>query len=258
MFTGGAFFRFHSSSYLARLPSMNLILLKLDDFIAENRVRLTGRRFEHIRTVHRVEPDTQLRVGLLNGKIGYGMITRINEEYFELTISLDQPPPELLPVTLLLALPRPKMLKRVLQSVTSLGVKQVYLINSFRVEKSFWSSPILEPEILHEQLLLGLEQARDTILPEIQLIKRFKPFVEDKLPEICKGTRAFVAHPSSAKNALLEPNQPTTLAIGPEGGFIPYEIDKLVACGFVPFSLGERILRVETAVPVLLSQMLPF
>ena len=234
---------------------MNLILLYQDDFIAENRVRLTGRRLEHIRTVHRGGPDTQLRVGLLNGEIGHGSITRSDMESVELITSLDQPPPEILPVTLLLALPRPKMLKRVLQSATSLGVKQIYLINSFRVEKSFWSSPILEPDKLQEQLLLGLEQARDTILPAVHLRQRFKPFVEDELPELCRGSRALVAHPTSEKVALLEPNLPTTLAIGPEGGFIPYEIDKFGACGFVPFSLGDRILRVETAVPVLLSKM---
>ncbi len=236
---------------------MNLILLNHDDFITEDRVRLGGRRLEHIRTVHRAKADTQLRVGLLNGKMGHGLITHIDTDFVELTIALTQPPLEKLPVTLLLALPRPKMLKRVLQSISSLGVKQIYLINSHRVEKSFWSSPLLQSDKLHEQLLLGLEQARDTILPEVHLRKLFKPFVEDELPALCKGTRALVAHPASEQIAALEPDQPTTLAIGPEGGFLPYEVDKLVACGFRSFSLGQRILRVETAVPVLLSKLLP-
>ncbi len=236
---------------------MNLILLNDNDFIAEYRVRLTGRRLEHIRTVLRADVDTQLRVGLLNGKLGNGLVEQIDSEFIELTVSLTEAPPEKLPVTLLLALPRPKALKRVLQSVTSLGVKQIYLINSYRVEKSFWASPTLKPENLHEQLLLGLEQARDTILPEVHIRKLFKPFVEDELPGICEGSKALVAHPSSKLNSELEPNHPTTLAIGPEGGFIPYEIEKLEASGFTTFSLGERILRVETAVSVLLSQFLP-
>jgi 16S rRNA (uracil1498-N3)-methyltransferase len=242
---------------MARLPSMNLILLNQDDFIAENRVHLQGRRLEHIRTIHRAEPNTQLRVGLLNGKMGHGIISKIDRNVVELHTTLDQAPPGSLPVLLLLALPRPKMLKRVLQSVTSLGVKQIYLINSFRVEKSFWSSPALEPENLHEHLLLGLEQARDTMLPEVHLRQRFKPFVEDELPALIQGSQALVAHPSRTKSAEVQPSLPTTLAIGPEGGFLPYEIDKFVSCGFKPFSLGERILRVETAVPVLLSQLLP-
>jgi len=236
---------------------MNLILLEQNDFIGDDRVRLTGRRLEHIRTVHRAETDTRLRVGLLNGNMGHGVIDQIDTDFVELNIELSQPPPAKLDVTLLLALPRPKMLKRVLQGITSLGVKQIYLINCYRVEKSFWSSPLLSQEQLHEQLILGLEQARDTILPQVHLRKLFKPFVEDELPALCQGTSALVAHPASEQITPLEPNQPTTLAIGPEGGFIPYEIDKLAACGFTPFSLGERILRVETAVPVLLSRLLP-
>ncbi len=236
---------------------MNLILLHQEDFIADDKVRLTGRRLEHILTVHRAETDQQLRVGLLNGKMGAGVITHIDKGYVELSVELGENPPEKLSVTLLLALPRPKMLKRVLQSATSLGVKQFYLINSHRVEKSFWSSPVLDAEQLNFQLQLGLEQARDTILPEVHLRKRFKPFVEDELPEIIAGTRALVAHPTSEHIAEMKTEQPTTLAVGPEGGFIPYEVEKLESCGFTPFSLGKRILRVETAVPALLSQLLP-
>ncbi len=236
---------------------MNLILLDDTDFIDQNLVRLTGRRLQHIRTVQRAEAGERLRVGRLNGKIGRGEITLIDSDLLEMRIELTEPPPQPLPVTLLLALPRPKMLKRILQSVTSLGVKQIYLINSYRVEKSFWGSPLLQPEKLNEQLLLGLEQSGDSVLPEVHLRQRFKPFVEDELPDIIKGSAAFVAHPSSEQQAPLEAGSATTLAIGPEGGFIPYEIEKLTECGFTSFSLGERILRVETAVPVLLSRLLP-
>jgi len=236
---------------------MNLILLEATDFITARRVSLRGRRLEHIRTVNQAAIGDRLRVGLKNGEIGSGQVTSIDDGAVELQVELTQSPPEPLPVTLLLALPRPKMLKRVLQSISSLGVKQIYLINSYRVEKSFWGSPLLQPEKIREHLLLGLEQAGDTLLPQVHLRQRFKPFVEDELPDICTGTRALVAHPAAECGNPLQPESPTTLAIGPEGGFIPYEIEKLMECGFQPFSLGERILRVETAVPVLLSRLLP-
>jgi RsmE family RNA methyltransferase len=149
------------------------------------------------------------------------------------------------------------MLKRILQSVSSLGIKNIYLINSYRVDKSFWGSPLLQPDNLAEQLLLGLEQARDTIMPKIHLRQRFKPFVEDELAGLIEDTTAYVAHPGSANNCPLGSQQPITLAIGPEGGFIPYEVEKLSECGFIPISLGERILRVETAVPVLIARLSP-
>ena len=233
---------------------MNLILLHDNDLLSPSTVSLTGRRLQHVLEVHRAEVGDELRVGKVGGLLGSGRIVELSTEQMTLDVQLDQPPPPPLHCTLLLALPRPKMLKRVLQSVTSLGVKQIYLLNSYRVEKSFWGSPLLQPDKLLEQLLLGLEQACDTILPEVHLCKLFKPFVEDDLPRIAQGTNALVAHPVADTSFPASINEPTTLAIGPEGGFIPYEIEKFQECGFTPVSLGDRILRVETAVPVLLGR----
>ena len=235
---------------------MNLILLHEEDFRNSTEVHLSGRRCEHILNIHRAAVGDTLRVGQLNGLIGSGTIIRLTGQELELKVSLEQQPPEPLPVTLLLALPRPKMLRRILQSVTSLGVKNIYLINSYRVEKSFWNSPLLQPEKLREQLLLGLEQSRDTNLPQIHLRPRFKPFVEDELPALSAGTAGYVAHPAMGADTPQTLQTPATLAIGPEGGFIPYEVEKLQNCDFIPVSLGERILRVETAVPVLLSRFI--
>ncbi len=233
---------------------MNLILLQGEDYISSSTVRLTGRRLQHVLEVHRGEVGDKLRVGKVDGQLGSGRIVELTSEQLTLELQLDQAPPPPLSCTLLLALPRPKMLKRVLQAVTSLGVKQIYLLNSYRVEKSFWNSPLLHPEKLQEQFLLGLEQTVDTVLPEVYLRKLFKPFVEDELPAIIKGTTALVAHPVADAVFPASVAGPATLAIGPEGGFIPYEIEKLQECGFASVSLGERILRVETAVPVLLGR----
>lgn len=235
---------------------MNLILLGEEDFVADSRVCLLGRRRDHIINVHRAVIGDELRVGLLNGLIGRGKIRSVTDQELEISVVLDQQPPEPLSVTLLLALPRPKMLRRILQSISSLGVKKIFLINSYRVDKSFWGSPLLQPEKLQEQLILGLEQGCDTILPDIRLCPRFKPFVEDQLPDIVRGTTAYVAHPGTELAFTSCLNQPATLAIGSEGGFIPYEVEKLQSCEFIPISLGERILRVETAVPVLLSRFI--
>ena len=236
---------------------MNLILLHDDDFRDDGLVTLSGRRLQHVQEVHRAEVGDSLRVGKLGGLIGEGRVRALSSNRIDLEIRLYLQPPAPLPLSLLLALPRPKMLKRVLQAVTALGVKQIYLLNSYRVEKSFWGSPLLQPEKLKEQLLLGLEQCCDTLLPEIHLKQRFKPFVEDELPQFTAGRASYVAHPVAANPCPIGSRGPTTLAIGPEGGFIPYEVEKLEECGFIPVSLGRRILRVETAVPVLVSRLAP-
>jgi len=237
---------------------MNLILLFADDFVETDRVCLRGRRLQHVREVHRAKAGDSLCVGLCDGQIGRGRVLACDDDALEMRVTLESDPPPPLPTTLLLALPRPKVLKRTLLTATCMGVKQIYLINSYRVEKSYWRSPLLAADKLPLPLILGLEQARDTLMPQVHLRPLFKPFIEDELPGLCHGKTALVAHPKSANLAPQSTIEaPGLLAIGPEGGFIPYEIDKLLATGFRTFSLGDRILRVEAAVPALLARLFP-
>lgn len=234
---------------------MNLILLFESDFISEDKVHLTDHRALHIQKVHRADVGDSLKVGLLNQLMGSGVVVRSDSEGVILQISFTQKPPAPLPITLILALPRPRMLARSLQHISTMGVKRLILLNTKRVEKSYWMSPELKPEKIHDNLIMGLEQARDTLLPEVILETQFKPFVEDRLPEILAGTRGLVAHPGSPDACPRGIEEATTLAIGPEGGFIPYEVEKLVEAGLQPVHLGDRILRVETAVTALLARL---
>ena len=235
---------------------MNLILLFHDDFKnGIEQVSLRGRRLQHVREVHRASVGDRLCVGLLNDLIGTGTVTRIDDEALEMDIDLDRDPPPPLDVTLILALPRPIVLKRILLSATSMGIKRIILLHTRRVEKSYWNSPALSEEKIREQLILGLEQAKDTTLPQVLLRPKFKPFVEDELSGMIEGTLPIVAQPEAGEACPRNVGRPITLAIGPEGGFIPYEIELLETCGFKSVSIGERILRVETAVPVLLSRL---
>lgn len=234
---------------------MNLLLLEDADFVAADRVVLRDRRLKHMQEVHRAEVGDSLRVGRMGGLLGSAELLRLEAHEAELRITLDSAPPAKLPLTLLLALPRPKMLRRVFQTVATMGVSKVILLNSYRVEKSFWQTPFLEPQAIREQLILGLEQARDSVLPEIIIEKRFKPFVEDRLPQLAQGTLGLVGHPGNFPACPRAVTGPVTLAIGPEGGWIPYEVDLLTKAGLQPVQLGERILRVETAVTALLARL---
>lgn len=234
---------------------MNIILLAPEDCPQSNVAHLTGRRLQHVLDIHQAQVGQQLRVGMINGLMGTAEVLHLDKQSLQLRFELGQPPPAKLPLTLLLALPRPKMLKRILQTVATMGVERVVLMNSYRVEKSFWESPFLQPDAIQEQLILGLEQGKDTVLPEVIIEKRFKPFVEDRLPELSANSLRLVAHPIAEQSCPRDVQQAVTLAIGCEGGFIPYEVNLLAQQGFMPVELGARILRVETAVTALIARL---
>jgi RsmE family RNA methyltransferase len=235
--------------------AMNLILLFPDDFSGDGMVRLTGRRKDHIQRVHRAAPGDELVVGVAGGNIGRGVVRRIDDEAIDLAVVLDSSPPPPLDITLVLALPRPKVMNRVVAAVASLGIKRLFLVNSWRVDKSYWKSPRLAPENLRLQSVFGLEQASDTVLPQVELRRLFRPFVEDELPAIASGTTALAAHPYAGEDCPRDVQGPVTLCIGPEGGFIEQEVASLERAGFRPVHLGPRILRVETAVAALAGRL---
>jgi len=234
---------------------LNLLLFTDSDRTEHGKISLRGRRLQHLRQVHRAGAGDTVRVGEVNGLIGEGKILEINEEAAVLTVSLAQSPPAKLPLCLVLALPRPKMLRRILRSVAEFGVAELHLINSYRVEKSYWQSPVLDDGSIQEYLLLGLEQSCDTAIPEVRFQQRFKPFVEDDLPGLLEGKRALLAHPGEYPPCPRDISGKTLLVIGPEGGFIPYEVEQLQRAGCEVVSLGPRILRVENAVSSALGRL---
>jgi len=187
--------------------------------------------------------------------MGEGTIRRINLDSVEIEVDLKQSPPDKLPLTIILSLPRPKMIRRIFRSIAEFGVQELIVINSYKVEKSFWQSPALEEKNVQQYLINGLQQSKDTILPKVSFKKLFKPFVEDELPAIIHNSKALIAHPGIGRACPHQLNEAITLAIGPEGGFTDYEAGKLVDAGFDGIHLGPRILRVENAVSALISKL---
>jgi 16S rRNA (uracil1498-N3)-methyltransferase len=235
---------------------VNLILLDPGEVAPDGTARLGGRRAAHVLGVLGASPGDRLHVGLVGGRMGSGEVLSLTGGEVVLRVTLDRDPPPRSPVDLLLALPRPKILRKVLQAAAAMGIGRLELVGSYRVEKSYFSSPVVSPAGLEADLRLGLEQARDTILPSVRLHRWFKPFVEDELdPSYPQGIR-LLAHP--AAEALLGGTAPggrSLLAIGPEGGWTPHEERELSRRGFRPFSLGPRALRVDAAVPFAVGQV---
>jgi RsmE family RNA methyltransferase len=243
---------------------MNLILFEPHELNADKTVHLDDRRSRHIIDVLGSQPGDRLKAGIVNGPIGSAEILSITKNKKSavviLLFSAEESVPQALFCDLIVALPRPIMLKRILVQAAELGVRKIFLINANRVEKSFFQANLLKEEKYRQFLLHGLEQAKDTLVPEVSIHQRFRPFVEDFLPEIVKEYHnCLVAHPETANNLFQvcdgKISGQVLLAIGPEGGWVDFEIDRFIEQGFQPFSLGERILRVETALVALLAQL---
>lgn len=236
---------------------MNLILLSPDDIENTTLARVRcPRRLAHLNGIHRACEGDELTVGIENGLLGKSTLLSISTQEAVFDISgLNQSPPPALPVHLVLALPRPRMLARSLEHITALGVKQLTLLHTRRVEKSYWQSPELGEDKIRQHLELGLEQARDTVVPKITLARGFRPFIEDQLEGLLKGRQGLLAHPGMPDACPRGIETPTLLLIGPEGGFIDWEVEQLLAAGCQGIHLGPRILRVETAVTALLARL---
>ena len=243
---------------------MNLLLLEDGDLgLATGsgrrpaaRAVVAGERLLHVRKVLRAEVGDTLEVGRLGGGIGRARIVELSRERCVLEFgSLDQAPPAPLPVTLVLALPRPKFVGRILQSAAAMGVKRILLVHTARVEKSYWQSSLMRPESLRRHLMLGLAQARDTLLPEIECLAGPRDLTE-ALPGLARNhDDVLVADAAGAEPCPLGVDGPTALLVGPEGGLLDEELALFDQAGARTVNLGPRALRVEHAVVALLSRL---
>ena len=235
---------------------MNLLLLHPDQRLDGDLWRLNDRQASHVRTVLKLAPGDHCRAGLLNEGTGKARIESMENNKIEISLKVDSSSIPALPLKLLLALPRPKMLKRLLVDAASLGIKHITLVNAAKVDKSYWQTPNLKADLLAEKLLLGLEQAGDPVMPELRLAPRFRPFVEDELDAWAGSGQRLLAHPGPFADMPRGLAGPATLAIGPEGGWTPFEVALLEQQGFGCHRFGSRILRVETALPALVGALM--
>ena len=233
---------------------MNIVLLDPRQTESEVWSITASRQLEHLQTHVNVQVGDRLKVGIREGKRYLTEVLTVSERSIQLHPIQEEVVPAKLPVTLIVAMPRPKVLRRLIMDSVTMGVEKIILLHSYRVDKSYWQTPFLQQ--LDQYVTLGLEQAGDTIAPQIEIYKRFKPFVEDVLPNMISAEcPAYVAHPYSEIKMPYAIQHLCSIVIGPEGGFIPYEVDLLVKNGCQAVSLGNRILRTETAISYVLGRL---
>lgn len=258
---------------------MNRILFEPTE-ISDGVVTFGGVRAEHVLNVLHGSVGQVLKTGVVDGLIGTSTIEAIESLPPDPTTKLAQgritvrcvhDQPALAPwVDLLLAPPRPRAMKRLLPQLAQMGVGRIVLVGAEKVEKAFWGAQLLKEEIYRPLLLDGLMQAGTTALPQIQIERNFRHYLEKGRFEsdFSQSSERFVAHPTkegqtptteglSPAEGGQSPRGRVLVAVGPEGGWTDDEVDRLEAHGFVRLSLGSRILRTDTAVIALLARLMP-
>ena len=233
---------------------VNRILFEPHELLPDGTVCLVDARAEHIRHVLAAEAGQILQVGLLNGLAGTGRVLETGPEAVRLAVTLDTEAPAPW-IDLILAVPRPKVLKRLWAQLAALGVGRIVLMNAARVEREYFATHWIREAHYRPLLIEGLVQAGTTQLPTVSMERRFRPFVEDRLDAEFPDTRRLVAHPGGAVHAPAGgmDRRRLLLAVGPEGGWTPFEIELLEQHGFSRFTLGCRTLRTDTACIALLA-----
>ena len=257
---------------------MNRILFEKDE-IVNGVATFGGERAEHVMNVLHGEVGQVLKTGEIDGNIGTGEIIECSnvrmfesgDDGFVIKVRCKHEEESLKPwVDLILAPPRPRVMKRLLPQLATMGVGRIFLVGAKKVEKDFWGATLLKPENYRPLLIDGLMQAGTSILPTLETRRNFRKFVKDELDALWPSAKRIVAHPytvpsPSRRLALTRAGCPapvgedadgTVLAVGPEGGWTDEEVALLEEHGFSRYSLGSRILRTDTAAIALLAQLM--
>ncbi len=240
----------------SRHTEMNRILLELEEIAPDGSALLRDARAEHVRSVLHAEPGREIRIGQIDGPPGTARVVTVSADEIRLDCHLENQPPPRPAIDLLLALPRPKVMKRLWAPLAALGVGRILLTRAAKVERTYFETHWIRPEHYRPLLIEGLQQAGDTLLPRVEIHTRFRPLVEDLIPREFSAERKLVADPAGQhrfRDLTFTPGERALLAIGPEGGWSEFELDLLARAGFTSVTVGARILRTDTACIALLA-----
>lgn len=230
---------------------MNLVLVEPGELAADGTCILADRRAQHLRSVLGARVGSQVRAGVISGGIGRAEVIADDGAAYTIRLEIDAPAPPQLPIELVLAVPRPKVVTRVIETCAAFGIRRIDLTNAWRVDKSYLRSPRLAPDALGHAARLGAEQGATTHLPALAVHDRLMTLLDGRFAT--PGGTRLIAHPGAPPLGTVTGD--VVLAIGPEGGWIDRELETFVARGFQPFSIARGILRTEAAVAAALGQL---
>ena len=232
---------------------MNSLIILPEELRRDGRAVVSGTRALYLYETHELKVGVTVKASLYGGKRGHANVLEAQRDYVELDVIFDIDAPVRSPISLIIAVPRPQTIKKVVQYAATIGIQSIHFIKTYNVEKSYLQSKSLSPEALNFEVIKGLEQTFDSIAPAIHVHKNYSIFMNTVLPSLLGSAPARDAFifdtqiDAASQEIRLVDSAQIFLAIGPESGWLDKEVHDFKNAGFKSLSLGARILRVEHA-----------
>jgi 16S rRNA (uracil1498-N3)-methyltransferase len=223
---------------------MNIVLFTTEEL--DRALALDDGRAQHVLQVIGCKEGDSFDIGLVDGPRGKARIEAIGKRGLLLDFNFFTEVPRLHPVSMVIGLPRPPSARRILKDLTSQGVAQLHFVATDKGEKSYLNSRLWTAGEYQRMLREGAEQAFCTRLPEVILHESLRACLDEISVESDRVALDNYEATTSMSSLRLELAH-CVLAVGSERGWSAAEREVLRARDFSMVSLGERVLKTETA-----------
>ena len=221
--------------------------------IGSDRAAITGSDVNHIRNVPRMKPGETVRVSDGRGSCYDGVIEALQTDEIIVRLSGEKIESTELPVETVLfqGLPKSDKMELIIQKNTELGVSAIVPVATSRavvkLDEKKADNKVKRWNSIAES---AAKQSKRTLIPEVRSVMSFK----QALAEASAFDIKLMPYENAEGMAFtrkcigeIKTGAKVAIFIGPEGGFSEEEVAAASAAGFVPITLGRRILRTETA-----------
>jgi 16S rRNA (uracil1498-N3)-methyltransferase len=218
--------------------------------LAGERLAIEGDAYRHLFRARRLERDARLRLVDGRGGARWAEIAALDRRHAELRLLGKAPARD--PqrrVELFVAAPRPERAAWLVEKATELGVFAVRFVASERSVRGVDDKGLAR---LRRVSGAALEQCGGARLPELSGPHR----LDEVAPLAAACAARYLLEPRGAERLPAGGAPAAAVLVGPEGGWSDGERAELTTIGVTAASLGERVLRVETAAVAAASLLL--
>lgn len=205
----------------------------------------------HLKDVLRLKKGAVIQIFNGQNQEADVVIESIQEQGIKVSVqTLRQAAGQNLKLVLVCAVPKKDKFEWIIEKCTELGVEKIIPLKTKRGQVVFPEQRMPAKLARFEKVAINAaKQSQRLNVPVIAPMTELKEVLAHLDPEGLHLFPSLNGHPQHIKDVLLkaQSNLPITIFIGPEGDFTPDEVEAALKAGCVPVSLGDTVLKVETA-----------